>query len=215
LSTSIADATRENYPNFMGPIVLFLALMSPASGYDDMRVRATVVDRLASTVAALVGTCPDGLLADELEECRKNLGTAAKAWAGRPVVVALGAVEPGFLSVGSWTAAGITLVWTPLFDLGNELALTIGRPEKLSPTGSIVVARRPFRGHGDPGLSDTDLQRAVKAGNVAVELVGTFGKPWQLQGAGRTVRGIAFQPSAIRFLHVRTGKVLVEVVDPK
>jgi hypothetical protein len=190
--------------------VVTLALLSIATPYDDARAKAVVVDRLPSTVAALVGVCPDGLMVDELDECKKNLGTAAKTWAGKTVVVGLGAVDPQFLSYGGRAGADARFVWAALVDLGNELALTVGRPEKLSAQGTIVVPRKPYQGPADPELLDTDLQRAAKAGNVAVEMVGTFGKPWQLQGGGRTVRGLAFEPAAIRFVHARTGKVLVE-----
>jgi hypothetical protein len=197
----------------MFSVVVALSLWSAATPYEDLRARAVAVDRLPSTVAALVGVCPDGLMVDELEECRKNLGTAARAWAGRSVVVALGAVEPPFIAFAGRAGDDVKLVWTPLVDLGNALALTVGRPEKLSAQGAIVVARRPYVGRPtDSTLLDSDIERAARAGNIAVELVGTFGKPWQLQGAGKTVRGIAFVPTAIRFLHVRTGKVLVEAV---
>ena len=192
-----------------------LALFAAASPYDDLRARAVVVERLSSTVAALVGVCPDGLMVDELEECKKNLGTAAKQWAGKTVVVSVGAVDPQFMSFDSRDADTAKLVWAPLLDLGNELALTLGKPEKLSASGTIVVARKPFSGPSDASFTDSDLQRAAKTGNIAVELVGTFGKPWQLQGGGKTVRGLSFEPTAIRFLHARTGKVLVEVTTRK
>jgi hypothetical protein len=196
-------------------IAVALALFSAATPYDDVRAKAASVERLSSTVAALVGVCPDGLMVDELEECKKNLGTAAKQWAGKTVVVNVGAVDPQFMSFASRDAETAKLVWAPLLDLGNELALTLGRPEKLSASGTIVVARRPFVGASDPMLMDSDLQRAANTGNVMVEMVGTFGKPWQLQGGGKIVRGLSFEPTAIRFLHARTGKVLVEVTNLK
>jgi hypothetical protein len=196
-------------------VAVALALFAAATPYDDVRGKAVAVDRLASTVAALVGVCPDGLMVDELEECKKNLGTAAKQWAGKTVVVSVGAVDPQFMSFASRDAETAKLVWAPLLDLGNELALTLGKPDKLSPSGTIVVARKPFSGPSDGALLDSDLQRAAKTGNIAVEMVGTFGKPWQLQGGGRIVRGLSFEPTAIRFIHARTGKVLVEVTNLK
>jgi hypothetical protein len=192
-----------------------LALFAVATPYDDLRAKAVTVDRLSSTVAALVGVCPDGLMVDELEECKKNLGTAAKQWAGKTVVVGTGAIDPQFMSFASREADTAKLVWAPLLDLGNELALTVGKPEKLSAGGTIVVARKPFSGPSDPMLMDSDLQRAAKTGNIAVEMVGTFGKPWQLSGGGKLVRGLSFEPTAIRFIHARTGKVLVEVTNLK
>jgi hypothetical protein len=194
--------------------VVALALFAIATPYDDLRAKATTVERLPSTVAALVGICPDGLMVDELEECKKNLGTAAKRWQGQNVVVNLGAVDPSLMSFESRTADTARLVWAPLLDLGNELALTIGKPDKLSAAGNIVVARRPFEGASDGAILDSDLQRAAKTGQIGVEVVGQFGKPWQLNGK-KTVRGISFEPRALRFFHTRTGKTLVEVTTTK
>ncbi len=194
--------------------VVTLALLSIATPYDDLRAKAVAVERLPSTVAALVGICPDGLMVDELEECKKNLGTAAKRWQGQSVVVNLGAVEPALMAFESRTADTARLVWAPLLDLGNELALTVGKPEKLSTSGNIVVPKRPFEGQSDGAILESDLQRAAKTGQIGVELVGQFGKPWQLNGK-KTVRGISFEPRALRFFHTRTGKVLVEVVTAR
>ena len=192
-------------------VVVVVALATAASPFDDAKGSAVVVDRLASTVAALVGVCPDGLLPDELSECQKNLATAAKTWSGKKVYVNVGVIDPAFLSFGSKTGDRAKLVWAPLLDLGNGLALTVGKPDKLSDKGNVVVARKPFEGASDPELLDSDLQRAVKTGQVGVEVVATFGKPWQLNGKGQIVRGVPLQLQAVRFSHTRTGKVLVEV----
>ena len=59
-------------------VVVAVALAAAASPFDDAKKGAATVERLPSTIAALVGVCPDGLLPDELQECQKNLATAAK-----------------------------------------------------------------------------------------------------------------------------------------
>ena len=192
-----------------------VSLAFAASPFDDLKKPAAPVERLPSTVAALVGVCPDGLDVDELEECKKNLSTAATKWKEKKIYINLGAVEPNFLTFESKVGDTVRFVWAPLVDLGNGLALTVGKPDKLSPAGNVVVSRRPFEGPGDIEMFDTDLARAAKTGTVGVEVVGVFGKPWQLNGKDKTVRGVSLELSALRFYHTRTGKVLAEVTAVK
>lgn len=186
------------------------ALAAPPSTFDDQKKAALTVERLASTVASLVGVCPDGLMADEFAECQANIGKAGKRFEGKKVYLYLGGGQEQFLSFGKNEGDKARLVWAPIIDLGNGLALTLGKPQKLSAQGSVVVAKQPFDGASDPDLEASDLQRALATGQVGIELIGRFGKPWQLNGK-EPVRGVAFEVSAIRFSHTRTGKTLVEV----
>lgn len=188
-----------------------LVATAPPSSFDDAKKKATPVPRLASTIAAIVGVCPDGLFADELAECQQNVGKAAKSFAGKEVYLNLGGGLEQFLSFESKTGDRATLVWAPIIDLGNGLAMTLGKPQKLNDSGGVVVARQPFEGFSDPELLDSDLQRSIKTGQVGIEVIGTFGKPWELKNKDTMVRGVAFDARAIRFFHTRTGKVLVEV----
>jgi hypothetical protein len=191
--------------------VAVLVASAPPVSFDDQKNAALPVARLASTVASLVGVCPDGLFADELAECQQNLSKAGKAFTGKKVYLNLGGGLEQFLSFESKTNDRARLVWAPIVDLGNGLALTLGKPQKLSEAGTVVVARQPFEGFSDPELLDSDLQRAITTGQVGIELIGSFGKAWELKGKGGVVRGVAFEASSLRFFHTRTGKVLVEV----
>lgn len=192
---------------------LSLSLSARATPFDDLKKNAQTVERLPSTVAALVGVCPDGLMVDELEECKKNLSTAAKTWSGKKIYINLGVIEPTFLTFESRGLDTAKFVWAPLLDLGNGLAVTVGKPDKLSERGNVVVGRKPFEGATDPEMLESDLQRAVKTGQVGVEVVGAFGKPWQLNGKDKIVRGVSLELTAVRFFHTRTGKVLLEVTS--
>ena len=191
--------------------VLLAAAPPSSSSFDDQKKAAVTVPRLASTIAAIVGVCPDGLFADELAECQQNVGKAAKGFAGKKVYLNLGGGLEQFLTFESKNGDRAKLVWAPIVDLGNGLAMTLGKPQKLSDSGTVVVARQPFEGHSDPELLDSDLQRAIKTGQVGIELIGSFGKPWELKSRDALVRGVAFEATALRFFHSRTGKVLVEV----
>ena len=190
-------------------------LLAAGLPFDDQKKGAVPVERLSSAVASLVGICPDGLEFDQLEECKKNLKAGAKGFVGKKVYVNLGAGHENFLRLESKSDERARIVWAPLIDLGNGLALTVGRPQKLSAAGNVVVAQRPFDGSSDPEVLDTDLKRAISIGAVGIEVVGTFGKAWELSQGGKTVRGVSFEPTAIRFFHARTGKMLVEVTDLK
>lgn len=196
----------------LSAVLASVALATAASPFDDAKKSATVVDRPPSTIAALVGVCPDGLVIDEFEECKKNLSTAAKTWSGKKIYINLGAIEPQFMSFEKKVGDNARFVWAPLLDLGNGLALTVGKPDKLSDKGNVVVGRRPFEGPSDPELMESDLERASKTGQIGVEVVGSFGKAWQLNGKGKTVRGVGLELSAVRFYHTRTGKILSEVI---
>jgi hypothetical protein len=190
---------------------LAVVVLAAAPSFEEQKKTATTVERLASTVASLVGVCPDGLMADEFAECRENIGKAGKSFEGKKVYLYLGGGQEQFLSFGEKTGDRAKLVWAPIIDLGNGLALTLGKPQKLSGNGSVIVAKQPFEGFSDPGIEADDLQRAIQTGQVGIELVGKFGRPWQLNGK-EPVRGVAFEVSAVRFTHTRTGKTLVEVL---
>jgi hypothetical protein len=189
-------------------ISLFLVA---APTFDDVKKGSVPVERLASTVAAMVGICPDGLFADELAECQQNVGKAAKGYAGKSVTIYLGTGLEQLLSFGGKQGDQAKMVWAPIIDLGNGLAVTLEKPQKLSAAGNVVVAKKPFSGASDPNLEASDLERAVKTGQVGVEVVGTFGKVWELKGK-EVVRGVIFEWKAIRFVHTRTGKTLVESI---
>lgn len=187
-----------------------LTATTPPVAFDDQKKAAVTVERLSSTVAAIVGVCPDGLMADELAECQHNVGKGAAGFTGKTVYLNLGGGQEQFLTFADKSGDRAKLVWSPIIDLGNGLAVTLEKPLKLSSTGTVVVARKPFEGVSDVGLEASDLQRAVKTGQVGIELIGRFGKPWQLNGK-EPVRGVVFEWTAARFFHTRSGKVLVEV----
>jgi len=197
-------------------LALSLAVLAaPPASFEDRKKAAVTIERLASTVAAIVGVCPDGLMADELAECQQNVGKAAKAYEGKTVYLNLGGGQEQFLSFGEKNGEQARLVWAPIIDLGNGLAVTLQKPQKISDAGNVVVAKVPFDGTSDAALQADDLQRAIKTGQVGIELIGKFGKVWQLKGKSDVVRGVLFDYSAVRFFHTRTGKVLVEVSPKK
>lgn len=188
---------------------LVLSVLVATSPFDDSKKDAFVVERLPSAVASLVGVCPDGLMVDELEACQKNIKAGSKDFKNKRVYINLGGGLEQYLAFGGSTGSTAKFIWTPIVDLGNGLAMTIEKPQKLGASGNVVVARRPFEGESNPDMMDSDLQRAIKTGQVGVEVIGRFGHGWELSGKSNTVRGVIFELEAARFYHTRTGKVLV------
>ena len=86
----------------MHTLALGLALVALAAppSFEEQKKTATTVERLASTVASLVGVCPDGLMADEFAECQANIGKAGKSFEGKKVYLYLGGGQEQFLSFG-------------------------------------------------------------------------------------------------------------------
>jgi hypothetical protein len=161
-------------------------------------------------VAVLVGACDvvDGAVSGE---CLENTKDLKEKVAGKRVVIDLGAGHETMLSFGGRRDNGKTrFVWAPLYDVRNGLALTVGKPSKLSPSGNVVVGKRPIDGDSPEEFMDMDLTRLASTGQLAIELVGKFGKSWSLSGGGQTVKGVAFEVEGMRLYNARNGKTVFE-----
>lgn len=190
--------------------VLVLALAPPS--FDAMKQKAVAVDSLPKALTALVGRCDDG---DPIEnaECRDNLKTQRKALQGKRVYLFLGAPEVGKLRLEGERGAKMRLLWTPIHDAGNGLALTVGAPSRVNARGNLVIATKVIDAVPAPGVLSSEVQRLLRIGQLNVEVVGRFGKPWRLSHKGQPVEGVAFEVDAIRFSHARTGKPVLERLE--
>jgi hypothetical protein len=191
-------------------IAITASLLIQTASYAELREGAEVLERPASAIAVLVGACDtsDGTVSGECLENTKDL--KAKI-VGKKVVIDLGHGHETLLSFGGRQGSGKTrFVWAPLYDVRNGLALTIGKPSKLSASGNVVVNKRPIDGTTPEDFLDGDLARFASTGQLAIELVGKFGKPWTLSGGGKTVKGVAFEAEAIRLYNARNGKIVFE-----
>jgi hypothetical protein len=190
---------------------LLAAALSFASAlsYVELREGAVAVERPSSAIALLIGACDKGDFVDQTQ-CQENTKGDRKKIEGKRVVLNLGAGHENMLDFAQLNGDVARFVWTPLYDAGNGLAITVGKPTKVSPQGTIVMNRRPFDGKVADDVTDSDLKRAAKLGQVGIEIVGTFGKPWTLQHGDKTLRGISFEIEGVRFYHSRTGKTLSE-----
>jgi hypothetical protein len=183
-----------------------LALLAAAT-FDELKQGAVTLERPQQTIAALVGACDKGDAID-MQECNKNLQPLKDAVKGKRVVMNFGANHEKFLQFEGERGGKMRFVWAPLIDLGNGLALTVGKPQKLSAQGNVVVGKRPIDGTSPSDILSGDLQRAAAIGQVGIEVIGKFGQTWALGGG--SVKGVAFEVEALRFYHSRTGKPLWE-----
>ena len=190
-------------------LALLLAAASSAASFASLKESAVVIERPSNAIALLIGACDKGDFVDQTQ-CQENTKGDRKRIEGKRVIVNLGANHEAFLDFGSLNGDKVRFVWAPLYDAGNGLALTVGNPTKLSAQGNIVIGKRPFDGKAQADANESDLRRAAKLGQVGIEIIGTFGKPWQLTQGDKVVRGISFELEGLRLYHAKTGATLLE-----
>lgn len=192
-------------------LTLLIALGSPS--FDALKTDAVVLDRPASAIAVLVGACDAGGGAVN-GECLENTKGLKDKVTGKRVMMDLGSGYDQLLSYDGRRNGKARVVWAPLYDVGNGLALTVGKPQKISASGNVVIGKRPIDGASPDEYTDLDLRRLGATGQLGIQLVGKFGKVWSMNGGGKTVRGVAFEVEAIRLYHARNGKTLFESATP-
>jgi hypothetical protein len=192
---------------------LSLALLLSAATNQELRDKAQVLERPGSAIAAMVGACDssDGTVSGE---CLENTKDLKDKIAGKRVVIDLGSGHETLLSFGGRRGDKTRFVWAPLYDVRNGIALTVGKPSKVSASGNVVVDKRPIDGITPEDFMDSDLARFASTGVLAIELVGKFGKTWNLNGGVKGVRGISFDVEGFRLYNSRTGKVVFESLQP-
>jgi len=194
-------------------IAAMFVVAAPAN-FDEAKKNAMVLERPAAAIASISGACEvkDGAVSGE---CLENNKLTKDQYVGKRVTFALGHGYEQLLSFGGRPDGVKTrFVWAPLFDVGNGLALTVGKPEKVSASGGVVVGKRPIDGISPEDYTDTDLGRLASTGQLGIEIVGKFGKPWTMNGSGKTVRGVSFEVEAFRLYNARNGKTVFESFQP-
>lgn len=189
--------------------VLMLSLVA-SNSFDDAKSKAQEVESLKKTVAALLGDCA-GADFDQAASCEENLSKQARRLRKGSYSVWLPPSDESLIRYKGPKGKKHRLLVTPVFDAGDGHALTVGRPRRLD-----KKSRTPFMkfmvvdGELAPGVLASDLKRALRLGNVSMELVGVFGKTWSLKHKKGKVEGVAFKPTHIRFANARNGKTILD-----
>ena len=195
--------------------ILAAAALPPVApgAFEAAKAGALVLERPAQAVTVLVGACGAGKGAVD-GECLENTKAMKEKLAEKRVLLDLGGGFENFLGFASRNGAVTRFVWGPLYDVGNGLALTVGKPQKLDADGNIVVGKRPVDGFSPDELMDSDLQRLCKTGQAGIQVVGKLGKPWSLGSGDKSARGISIEVEALRLYNVRTGATIFESTQP-
>jgi hypothetical protein len=195
----------------IAPLAIAIAVNVASGGtsFDSLKKDALALERPNNAIAALVGACDvtDGTVNGECLENTKGLKDKV---AGKRVVLDLGGGYDQLLSFAGRPTGKARFAWAPLFDVGNGLALTVGKPAKISENGNVVMNKRPVDGDSPDEYTDLDLQRLAATGMIGIQVVGKFGKTWTMSGGGKTVRGVQFEVEALRLYKVRGGDTIFE-----
>lgn len=185
----------------------FVLALSASPAFDAAKSKATEIESLKKTVSALAGVCDVG---DQLEraDCKRTMKTkAAKIRKAGDVYLYLGRVEDGLRFEGE-RGGKVRVLWTPIVDAGDGLAITLDKPSRQTRSGNIVVRTRPFDLKLPADVFPNELQRGVRTGNVNVEVVGAFGPTWSIGRGSRKVQGVRFELKALRLSKARSGQEL-------
>jgi hypothetical protein len=190
-------------------LALIASVLLAGATYTDLKSTAKVLDKQQSTIAVVVGACEvkDGAVSGE---CLDNTKEVKDSVMGKRVIIDLGSGHDALLSYGGRRGNQTRFVWAPLYDVRNGIALTVGKPTKLSGNGNVVMNKRPIDGTSPDEFMDMDLTRMASTGQLAIELVGKFGKTWTLSDATKTVKGVSFEVEGMRLYNARTGKTVFE-----
>jgi hypothetical protein len=193
--------------------MLLVAALLVAAPFDTLKKDAVSLDRPAQAIAVLVGAC-DGGDGTVNGECLENTKDLKDKVTGKRVALDLGGGYETLLTYEGRRDGKARFVWAPLYDVGNGLALTVGKPQKISSDGNVVIGKRPIDGVSPDEYMDLDLRRLASTGQVGIRLIGKFAKTWTMSGGGKTVRGVLFEAEATQLYHARTGAVLFESSQP-
>jgi len=190
----------------MNAALLIVSLLSFSGDFDADKKSALPIESLRKTVTTVIGVCDagDGF---ERQECKKALKQKrAKYTDAKSLYLYLGAQERGLRSDG--IRKGKTrLLWTPVIDVGDGVAITLARPKRVTKSGSIVVPTEVIDLSLEGAMTHSKVNRLLRTGQMGVEMVGTFGKTWEMRGQ----RGVVFIPKSIRFTHARSGESVGEI----
>ncbi len=189
-------------------VPLLLTLQAP--DFEALKKSAEPVESVPKAINIVVGNCDSEDVGERID-CQENVKQQKKALLGKRLYLYLGAVEASQLKYEGQRGNGkVRVVWTaPIYDAGRGLALTVGKPSKVSKAGGLIIRPALIDGELAGGILDSEIPRLIRTGQVAVELVGKFKAPWTLNGKGRKLQGAEFAPDAIRLTNARTGKTLL------
>lgn len=188
--------------------VLLLALAAPS--FDGVKKQSAPLESIPKAISTLVGDCSSAEFEDAIA-CEENVKKDQAALRQKSAYAYLGVPREGLLKFEGMKGDKARFLWTPIHD-ARGLALSIGKPDKLDKGGNPVLKLFVVDVTLADGVLEGDVQRAIRKGNVAIELVGDFEKVWTLGAGEKQVRGVSMKPRAVRFTNAKNGKPIGEAV---
>lgn len=189
--------------------MLSLIAAAPKVDFDAQKSAATELTRPEKALAAIIGNCNQQDPEMQMQ-CQDNVKQARKQYLGKSFYIDLGAGHQDMLQFEGLHRGQGRFLWVPMYDAGRGIALTTTKPRKLNKNGWPVLKKLVIDGPMPSGTMASDLRRAAMLGQVNIELVGRFARPWSLRHKGKAVQGVVFKARAIRFSEARTGKVIFD-----
>jgi hypothetical protein len=192
----------------MSPLALALPLLlatTSSEEFDAMKSKSKEVESLGKVLSYIVGECNSDDMGERYD-CQENMKKASKTWKGKQVYVYLGAAEKGALRWEGERGNGKSrMIWFPIYDAGRGLALTVGMPTKVNSRGNLEIRPTLIDSTLPGSVMASDLKRGVRTQNIAIEIIGSFGKAWNKKGK----KGVSFKLKAVRLINARNGKTLM------
>lgn len=195
-----------------GTAVSLLALAVSAPSYSSLRDAADPVSNIGRWLEKYAGDCESSDPSFDKKGCEDRAADAQKKENGKTLLME---IEPGEQLTFDGFDPGKSayrLLLAPFFD-ERALALSVGKPEKLSKDGLPVVKNVPIWVKLPKGEEEFAFRRQLERGMVRIELLVKPRKAWRMKRKDGDVdfRGVDVALVGLRVYSDR-GDVLAEQV---
>jgi hypothetical protein len=187
------------------PVVLSLSFAAP--DFDAAKAKALEPESLPKALAAIVSDCSSGDHGEQYD-CRENMKAARKKLMGKDVYAYI-TPELNQIKYDGERGSKVRVLWFGLYDAGGGLALSVGKPHKVSARGTMVIRPTFLDGELASGVMANDIKRLARTGNIGVEVIGRFKGAWKLRGKGQSFQGVEMKGRLVRLINSRNGKTLM------
>lgn len=194
----------------MPPSLLVVTTLMFGASYDSSRDRADLIPNLGRFLEEYLGDCMSNDPAFNRNECEAAAEKVRKENRGKLFRIELDS-RPNQLEFAGWDERrkAFRAHLTPFFG-ERGLALTVGKPRKLSKDGYPILPNLPIWLKLPSGETEFIFRRRVERGALRLELVFRPQRTWAFEhAADGPMRGVAVNLVGVR-VYDRSGKVLAE-----
>jgi len=188
---------------------LALVMVAKPASFDALKADTSELDRPGNAVSAIIGICNQEDPVDRMH-CQENTAEESKKHRGKTYYINLGANHQELLEFEGIRGSKARFLWVPIYDPGNGYALTAKKPNKVNKDGWPVLKKEVIDGALKGDVAASDLRRLARLGQVNIEIIGEFKKPWALRHGGDKVYGVHFKLKGLRLSQARSGDTILE-----